>query len=37
MWLRTNVRADVLRTTDEEGKKQVEVIIGALIARLPFL
>jgi hypothetical protein len=24
MWLRTNVRADVLRTTDEKGKKQVE-------------
>jgi hypothetical protein len=25
MWMRTNVRADVLRTTDEKGKKQVEL------------
>jgi hypothetical protein len=37
MWMRTNMRADVLRTADEKGKKQVELIVGALVARMLFL
>lgn len=35
--MRTHVRVDVLRATDEKGKKQVELDVGALIARLLFL